>query len=55
MEAATGEKVRNYGWGGARAVRNSQIWDNILKETTGPVKVEPISPTMEEVQGGGAG
>ena len=55
MEAATGEKVRDYVWGGARAVRNSQIWDNMLKEATGPVKVEPISLTREEVQGGGAG
>lgn len=52
MEAATGEKVRDYGWGGARAVRNSQIWDNMLKEATGPVKVEPVSPTKEEAQRG---
>ena len=45
-------EVRDYGWGGARVVTNSQIWDNTLKEATGPVKVESISPTREEVQRG---
>ena len=44
--------MRYYGWGGVRAVRNSQIWDNMLKEATGPVKVEPISPNKEEAQRG---
>lgn len=43
MEAAIGEKARDYGWGGASVVRNSQIWDSMLKEATGTVTAEPIS------------
>ena len=42
-------------WVGRGQGGKKQIWDNILKEATGPVKVEPVSPTMEEVQWGGAG
>ena len=42
-------------WVGRGQGGKKQIWDNILKEATGPVKVEPVSPTREEVQWGGAG
>ena len=31
FEANIGEKVRDYGWGGARVMRNNQIWDNMLR------------------------
>lgn len=39
MEAVTGEEVRDYGRGGARSVRNSQVLDNMLKEATGLSKL----------------
>ena len=45
-------EVRDCGWEGARVIRNGQIWDNTLKEATGPVKVESILPTREEVRRG---